>query len=121
MCGCDPSLPPYDHDPDRARELLAEAGLRGQEVLIHSPLSLPEEAPRLTRTPARQLREIGLEPRIEIHEDRFEYARSIAEKQLQGLFCFDSSPLEYLSGAAREAGFQISRSLVAGLSQPGGQ
>ena len=91
--GCDPSLPPYDHDPDRGRELLAEAGLRGQEVLIHSPLSLPDEAPRLTEMLAGQFREIGLEPRIEIHEDRFEYARSIAEKKFQGLFCFDSSPL----------------------------
>jgi len=91
--GCDAELPPYDHDPDRARELLAEAGFKGQEVLIHSPLSLPDEAPRLTETLTRQFREIGLEPRIEIHADRSEYARSIAEKRLQGLFCFDSSPL----------------------------
>ena len=73
--------------------MVAEAGLKGQEVLIHSPLSLPEEAPRLTEILARQFRQIGLEPRIEVHEDRFEYARSIAEKEFQGLFCFDSSPL----------------------------
>ena len=91
--GCDPQLPPYDHDPDRARELVSQADLKGREILMHSPLSLPEEAPRLTRMLARQFREVGLETRIEIHEDRYEYARSIAEKQLQGLFCFDSSPL----------------------------
>ena len=91
--GCDPELPPYDHDPEQARELLAEAGLKGQEVLIHSPLSLPDEAPRLTELLAEQFRQIDIDARIEYHEDRFEYARSIAEKRFQGLFCFDSSPL----------------------------
>ena len=72
---------------------MAKAGLEGQEVAIHSPLSLPDEAPRLTGMLAGQFRAVGIEPRIEFHEDRFEYARSIAEKKFQGLFCFDSSPL----------------------------
>jgi peptide/nickel transport system substrate-binding protein len=91
--GCDPDLPPYDHDPETARKLVAEAGLQGQEVEIHSPTSLPDEASRLTEMLAGQFRDTGVEPRIELHEDRFEYARSIAEKEFRGLFCFDSSPL----------------------------
>jgi peptide/nickel transport system substrate-binding protein len=73
--------------------LVAEAGLKGQEVEIHTPTSLPDEAPRLAEMLARQFRAAGVEPRIELHEDRFEYARSIAEKKFRGLFCFDSSPL----------------------------
>jgi peptide/nickel transport system substrate-binding protein len=91
--GCDPEVKPYEHDPVQARKLVAEAGLQGLEVLIHSPLSLPEEAPRLSEMLVSQFRGIGLEPRIEMHEDRYEYARSIAEKKFQGLCCFDSSPL----------------------------
>lgn len=91
--GCDPAVRPYPHDPDKARRLVAEAGLKGQEVALHSPLSLPDEAPRLTEMLARQFRQIGVDTRVEYHEDRFEYARNIAEKKFQGLSCFDSSPL----------------------------
>jgi peptide/nickel transport system substrate-binding protein len=91
--GSDRQLPPYVHDPGRARQLVAEVGLKGQEILIHCPLSLPDEAPRLTEMLAEQFRQIDIDARIEYHEDRFEYARSIAEKRFEGLFCFDSSPL----------------------------
>jgi peptide/nickel transport system substrate-binding protein len=91
--GCDPDLPPYEHDPETARKLVAEAGVKGQEVEIHVPTSLPDEAPRFSEMLAGQFRDVGVEPRIELHEDRFEYARSIAEKKFRGLFCFDSSPL----------------------------
>ncbi|MDZ7794664.1 MAG: hypothetical protein U5P10_13540 [Spirochaetia bacterium] len=30
---------------------------------------------------------------LRLHEDRSEYARQISQKELHGLFCFDSSPL----------------------------
>jgi peptide/nickel transport system substrate-binding protein len=90
--GYDPNVPAFPFDPRRARKLLAEAGLQGQEVRLHSPLALPDEAPGLTRMLAAQFQAIGIEARIEEHPDRFEYARAIAEKQLEGLFCFDSSP-----------------------------
>jgi peptide/nickel transport system substrate-binding protein len=73
--------------------LLAEAGLEGQELPIHSPLTLPDEAPRLSEMLAGQFERIGLRSRVVYHEDRFEYARSIAVKEFEGLFCFDSSPL----------------------------
>ncbi|UCF97106.1 MAG: hypothetical protein JSV89_18325 [Spirochaetaceae bacterium] len=90
--GFDPEVPAYPCDRDRARNLVAEAGLEGQEVVLHTPLILPDEASRLTEMLARQLGDIGIAARIEQHGDRQQYARRIAHRELGGLCCFDSSP-----------------------------
>jgi peptide/nickel transport system substrate-binding protein len=92
--GHDPRLAPYAHEPQRARELLRQAGLRGGlQLTVHTPRRLPDEAPRLSQMLAEQWREAGITAHLEFHEDRVAYARSIAEKRFGGICCFDSSPL----------------------------
>ncbi|MFO7849273.1 MAG: ABC transporter substrate-binding protein [Spirochaetia bacterium] len=90
---CDPRIPPYPHDPEKARALLSESGLDNGFVLeVHAPRTLPSEGPALARAVAKDLEKIGLTTRAVIHEDRYEYARKVAHKELDGLTCFDSSP-----------------------------
>lgn len=92
--GADPSLPPYPFDPAAAASLLREAGLaQGFALDIHAPLTIPDEGPRLAGIVAENLRAGGIETQVILHEDRAEYARKIAAKELNGIFCFDSSPL----------------------------
>ncbi|MFP4619035.1 MAG: ABC transporter substrate-binding protein [Spirochaetaceae bacterium] len=89
----DPNIPPYPHDPDKARELLSESGIdRGFVLEIHAPTTLPSEGPELARAVAADLEKVGFATKVVLHEDRYEYARRVANKELEGLTCFDSSP-----------------------------
>ncbi|MGC9311528.1 MAG: ABC transporter substrate-binding protein [Sediminispirochaetaceae bacterium] len=108
----DPSISPYPHDPQRARRLLEEAGMvrspgtsaggvvepgtamhQDFRLHIHAPTAIPDEGPALAEFLAGAYRDIGLRVEVHLHEDRAEYARQVAEKELHGIFCFDSSPL----------------------------
>ncbi|MDY7030199.1 MAG: ABC transporter substrate-binding protein, partial [Spirochaetota bacterium] len=108
----DPSISPYPHDPQRARRLLEEAGVvrspgrsaggvvepgtamhQDFRLHIHAPTAIPNEGPTLTEFLAGAYRGIGLDVKVHLHEDRAEYARKVAEKELHGIFFFDSSPL----------------------------
>lgn len=108
----DPSIAPYPHDPQQARRLLEAAAVvrspgtstdggtepgtaesRDFRLHIHAPTTIPDEGPSLAEFLARAYREIGLDVEVHLHEDRTEYARQVAEKELHGIYCFDSSPL----------------------------
>ena len=90
----DPQLRPYPYDPQKARELLQQAGVPEDFVLeVHAPTSIPEEGPALARFLANCYQQIGLQAKVRLHKDRSEYARKITAKELHGIFCFDSSPL----------------------------
>jgi peptide/nickel transport system substrate-binding protein len=92
--GWDPRVAPYPYDPDMARSLLHEAGLDGEAALqIHAPTSLPDEGPDLAAFLKESYARIGIDAEVVLHDDRVEYARKVAGKQLSGLACFDSSPL----------------------------
>jgi peptide/nickel transport system substrate-binding protein len=92
--GWDPRVAPYPYDPAEARSLLQEAGLvDGAPLAINAPTSLPEEAPALAAFLQDSYRAVGISAQVVLHEDRVEYARKVAAKELSGLSCFDSSPL----------------------------
>lgn len=79
------------HDPDAARRLLD--GLEGpREVLLRSPTYMPERAPEFAQFMADAWTAVGFDTRIEIAEDRPQYARDIGEKRMGDAAIFDSSP-----------------------------
>ncbi|MDO6732629.1 ABC transporter substrate-binding protein [Marinovum sp. 2_MG-2023] len=84
-------LLPLRHDPDTARRLLDRAqGPR--QITLRSPTYMPERAPEMARFMADAWNDVGFETRIEIAEDRPQYARDIGEKQMGDAAIFDSSP-----------------------------
>lgn len=91
--GHDPDTPPYPHDPDRARQLLAEAGYEdGLDLVFDIPSEMPDEAPELARLMAEQLGRAGIGLEIVEHEDRAAYSEMVREKRIHDAACFDSSP-----------------------------
>ena len=90
--GCDPAIPPYSHDPERARALIAEVGFSGR-LRIDIPMSLPDEAPLLGQLLVDDLAAVGLEAELRHYDDRPAYAQMVKAKQIGDLCCFDSSPL----------------------------
>ncbi|WP_137126346.1 ABC transporter substrate-binding protein [Roseomonas sp. HF4] len=84
-------LVPIAPDRDLARRLLDEAG-GGAEVLIRTPLHMPEKAPAISAMVADGLRAIGLDPRIQEVADRPDYARQVGRGQIGDMAIFDSSP-----------------------------
>ncbi len=92
--GHDPDLRPYPHDPARARQLLADAGLgQGMSLVLDVPLVLPDEATQLASYLAQQYAQIGIETEIVTHLDRPAYAQQVKAKAIHDACCFDSSPL----------------------------
>jgi len=92
--GCDPATPPYPHDPEKARALLAEAGYADElRLVLDVPTILPDEAPRLAQLMAEQYAKVGVTTEIKEFADRPGYADMVRAKQIGDACCFDSSPL----------------------------
>ncbi len=91
--GYNPETPVYPHDPEKARELLADAGYGGGLRLVFDiPSVMPDEAPELTRMMIEQYEQVGISIEVIEHQDRAAYAEMVREKQINDACCFDSSP-----------------------------
>jgi peptide/nickel transport system substrate-binding protein len=91
--GYNPDTPPYPHDPEKARQLLADAGYGGGlDLVFDIPSEMPDEAPELARLMAEQYARIGVNLAIVEHEDRAAYSEMVREKRINDAACFDSSP-----------------------------
>jgi peptide/nickel transport system substrate-binding protein len=84
-------LHPHRHDPQAARALFDQAGAQG-ELLIRTPLHMPERAPQISERIAHDLARAGIAARIQTEADRPEYARQVGRGQIGDLAIFDSSP-----------------------------
>jgi peptide/nickel transport system substrate-binding protein len=91
--GYNPETPPYPHDPEKARQLLAEAGYgKGLTLVIDIPSTMPDEAPALTRMMAEQYTQVGITVKVVEHADRAAYSEMVRDKKINDGCCFDSSP-----------------------------
>ena len=91
--GHDP-VSPYQHDPERAKRLLAEAGYPGGiDLILDVPTTLPDEATMLAAKMAEQYARVGIVTDVREFEDRTAYAEMVRDKQMDDAACFDSSPL----------------------------
>lgn len=91
--GYNPETPVYPHDPEKARNLLADAGYRsGLKLVFDIPSTMPDEAPELARMMAKQYEKVGISVEVIEHQDRAAYAEMVREKKINDACCFDSSP-----------------------------
>ena len=86
------ALRPHDYDPERAKELF-EACDMPDELLLRTPLVIPDRAPKVAALIKEQLARIGIRVRIEEETDRPKYAMDTSQKRIGHIALFDSSPL----------------------------
>jgi peptide/nickel transport system substrate-binding protein len=83
----------YSYNPERARNLLLEAGYSdGFKLEVDIPSSMPDEAPKLAEIISKYYSQVGIEVNVEEYYDRQKYAEMVKEKRIHDLCCFDSSP-----------------------------
>ncbi len=84
-------LAPIPHDPEAALRLFDEARIDG-EIVLRTPLHMPERAPAITAMVAHQLGRLGIATRIDTEADRPAYAHQVARGEIGDMAIFDSSP-----------------------------
>jgi peptide/nickel transport system substrate-binding protein len=82
---------PVPQDRDAARRLLDQAG-GPSEILIRTPLRMPEKAPDISAMVAHQLSAVGIRARVEEEHDRPDYARQVGRGKIGDMAIFDSTP-----------------------------
>ncbi len=67
--GYDPSVKPYEYDPEKAKKLLAEAGFaKGLDFTINSPIGRYLNDKEMAEAVAGDLRKIGINATVRAHE-----------------------------------------------------
>jgi peptide/nickel transport system substrate-binding protein len=67
--GYDPSVKPYDYDPEKAKKLLAEAGYaKGFDLTINTPNGRYLNDREMAEAAAGDLRKIGINTTVKVHE-----------------------------------------------------
>ena len=85
---------PYPYDPDKARELLKEAGFGdGLEVTMFRPTSSPNESAGIAKCVKEQWAKAGITLHEVVEEDRQQYALDVRDKKIHDLCIFDSAPV----------------------------
>lgn len=84
-------IAPFPHEPDTARRLFDQARVDG-EVVLRTPLRMPERAPAITAMVAYHLGRLGITTRIDAEADRPAYAHQVGRGQIGDMAIFDSSP-----------------------------
>ena len=92
--GYNPDTQSYPFDPERAKDLLREAGYTdGLKLGIDVPTEMPDEAPELGEALKEHYATIGVDVDLIYYRNRSAYAEMVRDKRIHDLCCFDSSPL----------------------------
>jgi peptide/nickel transport system substrate-binding protein len=84
-------LKPLPYNPTMAKELFYKVGAP-TELVLRTPLYLPDCAPQVCEMVAQQLGEIGLRVKIDTVQDRFAYANEVGARHIGHMAIFDSTP-----------------------------
>lgn len=90
--GFSDALHPHGYDPERAKKLFDACDMP-DELLLRTPLVIPDRAPQVAALIKEHLARIGIRARIEEETDRPKYAMDTSRKRIGHIALFDSSPL----------------------------
>jgi peptide/nickel transport system substrate-binding protein len=86
--GYDKSKPPFEYDPKKARDLLAKAGYKGEEIKVASAVGYLANDKQLTETVAAMLQEVGINATVHLLEYSVR-AQQMRQKTIEGLLLGD--------------------------------
>ncbi|TPW28749.1 hypothetical protein FJU08_15530 [Martelella alba] len=89
--GMSDSMTAIPFDPSEAAHLVG-ATSASREIVLRTPLYMPERAPEIAAFIKRDLEAVGFAVTIDTATDRPGYARELGEKKTGDLAIFDSSP-----------------------------
>jgi peptide/nickel transport system substrate-binding protein len=86
--GYDRSKSPFEFDPKKAKELLAQAGYKGEEVVIESAVGYLANDKQLTETLGAMFQEVGIKAKVQLIEYSVR-AQKLRQKAIDGLLLGD--------------------------------
>ena len=86
--GYDKSKPTFEFDPKKAKDLLAQAGYKGEEIIIESAVGYLANDKQLTETLGAMFQEVGIKARVQLIEYSVR-AQKLRQKAIDGLLLGD--------------------------------
>src|SRR4029453_9504693 len=86
--GYDAKKSPFEFNPKKAKELLAQAGYKGEEIKLESAVGYLSNDKQLTETVAAMLQDVGINARVQLLEYSVR-AQKLRQKALEGLLLGD--------------------------------
>ncbi len=80
----DPTLPPLKYDPNRAKQLLKEAGYKGEELTLETPIGFMVMDKEMSEVVTSMWKDVGINARLEQLEYSV-YQEKIREKSFKGV------------------------------------
>jgi peptide/nickel transport system substrate-binding protein len=85
--GFDPALPKMPYDPARAKDLLAQSGYKGEEIVFESSVNISNEQ-QIAEAIVQMFKQIGVNARQEVLEASVR-AQKFRDKSFKGLWLSD--------------------------------
>ena len=86
--GYDAKKSPFEFNPKKAKELLAQAGYKGEEIKLESAVGYLSNDKQLTETVAAMLQDVGINAKVQLLEYSVR-AQKVRQKTIEGLLLGD--------------------------------